>query len=147
VPAANVVIVNIATGYGIGLMWVSLTTATFTTLPTALRTEGAALFALIRVIGASIGVSMFVSVLARSTQINYGILIEHIHDFNQAFGLLQEGHAWNTDSLAGLARISRVVSHQAQTIAFLNDFKLLVATTLLGIPLALLFRRARPHKD
>jgi DHA2 family multidrug resistance protein len=147
VPVANVVIVNIATGYGIGLMWVSLTTATFTTLPSALRTEGAALFALIRVIGASIGVSMFVSVLARSTQINYGVLVENIHDFNQAFGLLQEGHAWNTDSLAGLARISRLVSHQAQTIAFLNDFKLLLATTLLGIPLALLFRRARPHKD
>ena len=147
VPVANVVIVNIATGYGIGLMWVSLTTATFTTLPSVLRTEGAALFALIRVIGASIGVSMFVSVLARSTQINYGVLVENIHDFNQAFGLLQEGHAWNTDSLAGLARISRLVSHQAQTIAFLNDFKLLLATTLLGIPLALLFRRARPHKD
>ncbi len=147
VPAASVIFVNITTGYGIGLLWVCLTTATFTTLPTALRTEGAALFALIRVIGASIGVSLFVSVLARSTQVNYGVLVEHIHDFNEAFGLLQEGSAMNMDSLAGIARLSRMVAHQAQTIAFLNDFKLLVATTLLGIPLALLFRRARPGKD
>jgi DHA2 family multidrug resistance protein len=147
VPAASVIFVNITTGYGIGLLWVCLTTATFTTLPTAVRTEGAALFALIRVIGASIGVSLFVSVLARSTQVNYGVLVEHIHDFNEAFGLLQEGSAMSMDSLTGVARLSRMVAHQAQTIAFLNDFKLLVATTLLGIPLALLFRRARPGKD
>ena len=147
VPTASVIMVNVTTGYGIGLLWVCLTTATFATLPAALRTEGAALFALIRVIGASIGVSLFVSVLARSTQVNYGVLVEHIHAFNEAFGLLPEGSAWNTDSLTGIARLSRIVSHQAQMIAFLNDFKLLVATTLLGIPLALLFRRAEPERD
>ena len=41
------------------------------------------------------------------------------------------------------AQIANIVAHQAQTIAFLNDFKLLVATTIAGIPLALLFRKAR----
>jgi len=147
VSTASVVTVNITTGYGIGLLWVCLTTATFTSLPTALRTEGAALFALIRVIGASIGVSMFVSVLARSTQINYGVLVEHVHAFNEAFDLLPEGSAWNMQSPSGVARLSRAVAHQAQMIAFLNDFKLLVATTVLGIPLALLFRKAVPGKD
>lgn len=147
VSTASVVTVNITTGYGIGLLWVCLTTATFTTLPAALRTEGAALFALIRVIGASIGVSIFVSVLARSTQINYGVLVEHVHAFNEAFDLLPEGSAWNIQSPGGVARLSRTVAHQAQMIAFLDDFKLLVATTLLGIPLALLFRKAVPGKD
>jgi len=143
VPVFDVVAVTIATGFGIGLSWVSLTTATFTTLPTTLRTEGAALFALLRVIGASIGVSMFVSVLARSTQVNYGVLTEHISGFNDALQALSEGHSWNLETLAGVARLSNILIHQAQTIAFLNDFKLLMATTIAGIPLALLFRSAR----
>jgi DHA2 family multidrug resistance protein len=147
VPAFDVVVVSIATGFGIGLSWVSLTTATFATLPNTLRTEGAALFALLRVIGASIGVSMFVSVLARSTQVNYGVLTEHIHGFNDALVRLNDGHFWNLDSLTGIAQLSNIVVHQAQTIAFLNDFKLLMATTIFGIPLALLFRSTRKASD
>jgi MFS transporter, DHA2 family, multidrug resistance protein len=143
VPTFNVVVVTIVTGFGIGLSWVSLTTATFTTLPATLRTEGAALFALLRVIGASIGVSMFVAVLARSTQVSYGVLTEHIHGFNDALQGFNAEESWNLDSLTGVARLSRLVIHQAQTIAFLNDFRLLVATTIAGIPLALLFRSAR----
>jgi MFS transporter, DHA2 family, multidrug resistance protein len=143
VPAFDVIVVSLATGFGIGLSWVSLTTATFTTLPPTLRTEGAALFALLRVIGASIGVSMFVAVLARSTQVSYGALTEHIHGFNDALQGLHPEHSLNLDSLTGIAQLSNMVIHQAQTIAFLNDFKLLVATTIAGIPLALLFRNAR----
>lgn len=143
VPAFDVIVVSLATGFGIGLSWVSLTTATFSTLPPTLRTEGAALFALLRVIGASIGVSMFVAVLARSTQVSYGALTEHIHGFNDALQGLHAEHSLNLDTLTGVAQLSNLVIHQAQTIAFLNDFKLLVATTIAGIPLALLFRSAR----
>lgn len=138
VPTMSVVWVNLATGCGIGVLWVSLTTVTFTTLPAGLRTEAAAVFALIRVIGASIGVSVFVSLLARNTQINYGVLVEHVNAFNQALAALNDLSLWNIDSLIGMARLSRLVAHQAQIIAFLNDFKLLVMTSLVGIPLALL---------
>jgi hypothetical protein len=51
------------------------------------------------------------------------------------------------NTLTGIARLSEIVTHQAQTIAFLNDFRLLMATTILGIPLALLFRSARKASD
>lgn len=140
VPVFDVIAVNGVTGLAIGLLWVSLTTVTFSTLPAALRTEGASLFALTRVVGASIGVSVFVAVLARSTQVNYGVLVENINQFNDALGHLQASEFWSTDSITGLAQLSQAVAHQAQTIAFLNDFKLLVATSLIGIPLALLLK-------
>ena len=147
VSAYSVIMVNLISGFGIGLLWVCLTTATFATLPAALRTEGAAIFALLRVIGASMGVSLFVSVLARSTQVNYGILTEHVHDFNEAFQSLQPGHFWSMETIDGIARVSNIIAHQAQTIAFLNDFKLLVVTSIAGIPLALLLRKARETED
>ena len=140
VPVFDVITVNIITGFAIGLLWVSLTTVTFTTLPATLRTEGASLFALTRVIGASIGVSVFVAVLARSTQVNYGVLVENINAFNEALSRMRDSGFWDPDSPTGLAQLSEAVAHQAQTIAFLNDFKLLVATSLVGIPLALLLR-------
>lgn len=141
VPAYDVLLVNITTGVGIGILWVSLSTVTFSTLPAELRTEAAALFALVRVIGASIGVSIFVSLLAHSTQVNYGVLIENINAFNDALALFHDGRFWSMESLNGIARLSRLVFHEAQTIAFLNDFKLLVVTSIIGIPLALLLRR------
>lgn len=143
VPTLSVVWINLSTGFGIGLLWVSLTTVTFATLPADLRTEGASVFALIRVVGASIGVSVFVSLLARNTQINYGVLVEHVNLFNRALAALQDPGLWNIDSLIGMARLSRLVAHQALTIAFLNDFRLLVLTSLIGIPLALLLSRRR----
>lgn len=147
VPTMSVVWINLSTGFGIGLLWVSLTTVTFATLPAGLRTEAAAVFALIRVIGASIGVSVFVSLLARNTQINYGVLVEHVNTFNRALAALHDASLWSTDSLIGMARLSRLVAHQAQTIAFLNDFKLLVVTSLIGIPLALLLGLRRQKAD
>lgn len=145
VPVLDVVIVNIVTGFGIGLAWVCLSTATFATLPTELRTEGAALFALIRVIGASIGVSVFIAVLTHSMQVNYGELAENIHGFNSVLGAFRGERLWDLESLGGIAQLYEVVSHQALTIAFLNDFQLLVLTSLAGIPLALMFREtAKP---
>ena len=147
VPAFDVLVVNILTGVGIGMLWVSLSTVTFSTLPAELRTEAASLFALLRVIGASIGVSVFVNFLARSTQVNYGVLIENINTFNEALAQFHDGRFWSMESLNGIARLSRLVSHEAQMIAFLNDFKLLVLTSVIGIPLALLFRRKAESAD
>jgi len=143
VPTIDVVIVNIVTGFGIGLAWVCLSTATFATLPPELRTEGASLFALIRVIGASIGVSVFVALLSRNTQVSYGELSEHINSYNTALSMFRDQRFWDMESQGGIAQLYEIVSLQAQTIAFINDFKLLVLTSLVGIPFALMFRESR----
>ncbi|MCG8545414.1 MAG: DHA2 family efflux MFS transporter permease subunit, partial [Alphaproteobacteria bacterium] len=141
VPAYDVLVVNILTGVGIGMLWVALSTVTFSTLSAELRTEAASLFALLRVIGASIGVSVFVNFLAHSTQVNYGVLVENINAFNDTLAQFHHGRFWSLDSLNDIAELNRLVTHEAQMIAFLNDFKLLVLTSVIGIPLALLFRR------
>ena len=57
-------------GFGLGLVFPPLTTLTFATLPLRLRTEGAAINALMRNLGASIGIAVLVSLLARNTQEN-----------------------------------------------------------------------------
>ena len=48
-------------GFGVGMMFVPLTMITFATLPVDLRTDGSALFHLLRNIGSSIGISLAVT--------------------------------------------------------------------------------------
>jgi DHA2 family multidrug resistance protein len=48
-------------GFGVGMMFLPLSLITFETLPVALRTDGSALFHLLRNIGSSIGISLAIT--------------------------------------------------------------------------------------
>ena len=137
VEAAEIVWATVLNGAGMGLMWVSLTTVTFSTLAQRYRTEGAALFALIRSIGASMGTSIVVAVLTRSAQANYTALKDFISDYSEALSL----SPWDIGNDAAVAALRREVLLQAETIAFVNDFALLAVTIGVAAPLVLLLRK------
>jgi MFS transporter, DHA2 family, multidrug resistance protein len=84
-------------GIGLGLVFPPLTTLAFATVPARIRTEGAAINALMRNLGASIGVAVLVALLDRNTQINRSVLAEHLTPFSPLwrFGTtpLQDHHA------------------------------------------------------
>ena len=136
VSLAEVVWVTVINGYGMGMMWVSLTTVTFSTLAPDFRVEAAALFALVRSIGASMGTSVVVSILVRSSQINYIEMREHIDAF-AATALAGTVSAIDP----ALHTLQRLVIDEARTVAFLNDFVFLVAVAFIGMPLCLLLQR------
>ncbi len=125
VSSIDIIWVTLISGFGMGVMWVTLTTVTFSTLLPELRTEGAALFALIRAIGASCGTSVIVAILVRSSQINYVELRDHIHPFSEALRLSRSSAFWGLDSVRGLEALRNLVVAQAETIAYLNAFTLL----------------------
>ena len=52
------VISGIIQGLGIGLLFVPLSVTAFATLPPALRSEGTAVYTLVRNLGSSVGISM-----------------------------------------------------------------------------------------
>jgi len=128
-------------GFGMGVMWVTLTTVTFSTLAPEFRTEGAAMFALIRAIGASLGTSIIVAVIVRSSQINYIELRDHITPFNDP--LRDAMPAWDLNTIAGLASLQKLIVTQAETIAYLNAFAFLVAVAVATAPLIFLLRKTR----
>lgn len=139
VSAWEIVWVTIVNGMGMGMMWVALTAVTFSTLSPQFRTEGAALFALIRAIGASMGTSIVVAMLTRNAQISYVELRDHVNPFNAAVKALADT-PWDIETITGLARLRREVITQAETIAFLNDFVLLLITIVVAMPLVLLLK-------
>ena len=136
----EVIWITMINGFGMGMMWVALTTVTFSTLPTIFRVEAASLFSLIRAIGASMGTSIVVSILVRSTQTNYIEMRSQISEF-QAFTITNGfGGMLNVASELGLETIQNIVLSEAHMIAFLNDFVFLMVVAFLAMPLIFLLR-------
>jgi MFS transporter, DHA2 family, multidrug resistance protein len=127
-------------GFGVGMMFVPLTVITFATLPARFRTDGAAIFHLLRNIGSSIGISVAVTYLVRSTQHNRAELAEYASPFNE---MLSHGGGWDLSSLNGLLAINGEINRQAAMIAYVNDFHIMTLLAFAALPLILLATRQR----
>jgi DHA2 family multidrug resistance protein len=126
-------------GFGVGMMFLPLSLITFETLPVALRTDGSSIFHLLRNIGSSIGISLAVTFLVRSTQHNRAELAEHASPYNEMMSL----HGFDLSSMGGLLAISREIDRQAAMIAYVNDFHLMTLLAFGALPLILLANRRR----
>jgi DHA2 family multidrug resistance protein len=145
VPLSSIVRTGLVQGLGVGLVFPSLTAVTFASLAPRHRNEGTALFSLVRNIGSSIGISIVVSLLARNTQANHAALASHIDPSGLALRLAVEAGAWRLDTPEGLAAIDAEVTRQAVSMAYLQDFRLMMWISLGTLPLVLLLRRPRAH--
>jgi MFS transporter, DHA2 family, multidrug resistance protein len=121
------------------MMFLPLSLITFETLPAALRTDGSAIFHLLRNVGSSIGVSLAVTYLVRSTQHNRVELAEFASPFNETLSL----HGFDLSSMGGLLEISREIDRQAAMIAYVNDFHVMTLLAFGALPLILLASRRR----
>ena len=140
-PAHMVVSAGLLQGLGAPLSFVPLSFAAFGTLSGAQRTEAGALLTLSRNIGASVGISLAVALLARSTQTNRSYLAEHLTPYS-AMRWAELGA--QPGDPAGTAAIVGEIGRQAASIAYANDFNLLAAVTIAALPLVLLIRVQRP---
>ncbi len=85
-------------GLGLGLVFVPLNTVAFATLDMRFRTDGAALFSLIRNIGSSIGISIVTVLLTRNIQVNHAELSPAINPFNPNLaGAFASRGRWRSD--------------------------------------------------
>ena len=130
---------GIVQGLGLGFVFVPLSTITFSTLDHRYRTEGTAMFSLMRNIGSSIGISVMVAWAARNTQINHAVLGEQLTPFREPVRALLDMPALGSDQT--LAYLNQELTRQAAAISYLNDFQAMAWMTLAAIPLILLFRR------
>jgi DHA2 family multidrug resistance protein len=131
-------------GAGLGFIFLPLQVLAFSTLPPQNRTDGAGLFSLFRNIGAAIGVSVTSSLLAHNTQALHEEIGAAVTPFNRA---LHDGgmiaRAWNPVSPHGAAVLDQVVNTQAQITAYVDDYRLMVFSTLSSLVLLLLMRRPK----
>ena len=141
VSAGTIIGVGVVQGAGLGFLFVPLSAATLSTLPLQTRTEGAGFYNLSRNIGSSVGISVMNSLVTRNTQINHAAIAQHVTPVNRAFEDPAVAHAWNPLTAAGRAALDAVITRQAQIIAYIDDYKLLMIATLAVIPLLMVFRK------
>jgi MFS transporter, DHA2 family, multidrug resistance protein len=138
-----VITITVLQGFGLGLVWVPLSAASFFTLPVQYRTEGSAFSSLVRNIGGSIGIAIGENVLVRNIQINHSTIAQDANPFNPMMQIPSVHRAWNMTTTPGLEALNGEVTRQASMIAYLDVFKLLMLITLALIPLLLLLRDTR----
>jgi MFS transporter, DHA2 family, multidrug resistance protein len=135
----TIVWTSILQGMGLGLMFVPLNTVSLMSLPADKRTEGTAMWTLIRNTGSSIGVAVVIANLTSKSTLMHARLMESVTPFNQAL-TDPAASMLNPTTEVGRALLEELVTQQAQIIAYSNDFKLLALMTLLAFPLILLIR-------
>ncbi len=139
-PARMIIVTSITQGAGLGLVFVPLQTVGYSTLPAEFRTHGAAMWTLIRNIGSSVGISLMVANLVNNTAIFHSQIAEFVTPFNEAMRLPDVAGKFATTSPQGLAALDGLVTQQAVTIAYANDFLIMAYFSLIGLPLILMFQ-------
>jgi DHA2 family multidrug resistance protein len=142
VSQMTIILVGVIQGVGLGFIFVPLSTVTLSTLSLELRAEGAGIFSLSRNIGSSVGISVMNALLITNTQINHAEIAQHVTAVNRAFDGAAITQFWNPLTAAGRAALDAVVTQQAQIIAYIDDYKLLMIATLAVIPLLVVFKQA-----
>ncbi|MDE2306487.1 MAG: DHA2 family efflux MFS transporter permease subunit [Gammaproteobacteria bacterium] len=138
-----VVLSGMLQGFGVGFVYVPLSTVAFATLPEQFRTEGTAFFNLMRNLGSSIGISAVQTLLTRNLQVLHESLGARITPYDATMRAQLAAARLNLADPAALARVNGEVTRQAGMIAYVDDFKLIMLMTVALLPLLLLLRRGQ----
>jgi MFS transporter, DHA2 family, multidrug resistance protein len=136
----NVITVGFVQGLSIGFLAIPINIIAFATLPSAIRTEAASIYSLMRNLGSAIGISITGALLQINTQVNHALIAADVSPFNRALEAGAAARWWNPGSVHGLAMLNREVTRQAAIIAYVDDFKLMLVLAIIVTPLLLLTR-------
>ncbi len=142
---------RIVMGFGIGLLFVPLTTLTLSTVKKEAMGNATGIYNLLRNLGGSFGVAFVTTLLARREQFHQSRLVEHLTPFdrNYQFALdhssriLQYQGVEPLSQQAGQSLIYRELLRQASMLSFNDVFRAVSTIIICVIPLALLMRRGK----
>ena len=131
-------------GFGMGLVFVPISTLAFTTLPKAIAAEAAGIYSLIRAISSAMGIAILATYLSRSSQQQWGTMRGFINPYSiQLRQYLHPLHLTPAEP-AGIEMAARTLFHQAQNAAYMDSFWFATLNFTLMLPLLLLVRSPKP---
>jgi DHA2 family multidrug resistance protein len=108
-----------------------------------MRSQGTAIFSLLRNLGSSIGISLVQTELARGTISTHAALVERITYANPAWHDPAIASAYDLSRPGGAAALDAMINQQATMIAYTNDFRLMLYLSIGVLPLLLLIKPPR----
>ncbi len=131
---------GIIQGFGIGLLFVPLSTLAFATVPPHLRPEGSSVYTLIRNLGSAVGISIMNALVVANTQTMHASLASGIDPSNP---VIRADIPGMLSSIEGLLSLNGELTRQATMVAYVDDFRLMFIITLACMPMLLIMRKPR----
>jgi len=152
VAMRNIVPPNIVNGFGLGFIFVPLTTVALGTLPNEQIGSATGIQNLLRNIGGGIGISFVTTMLSRYAQAHQVFLVEHVSTLNPVFqqrlGVLQRVFDANFNPpdalLRAQAAINNTVVQQVNYWAFVQLFYVIAWVSAICVLGMLLLRSVKP---
>lgn len=143
--AWHFIVIGVLQGFGMGVTFMPTNVIAFSTLPLSVRTDASSLLYLARSLGGSLGISISVTMLTRSMQVNHEELGSRIT--SSSFNVIDPSTADRFGVLgdAFMRMLDLEVNRQAAMIAYLSDFRLLFYMMIAFLPLVLLIRPVKPE--
>ena len=143
--AMPIIVSGLVQGFGLGFVFVPLSTLTFATLAPHYRTDGTSFFNLVRNIGSGVGISIVSLVLTNMSAVNHAELAERLTATSRE--VMAYGSYFQSGNTQMLSVINGLVTQQAAMIAYLDDFLLMTGISILALPIVLMLRGAKPSGD
>lgn len=130
-------------GMGMGLCFMPLNVLAFSTIPPQHRTDGSGLMNLFRSLGASVGISLMTTMLARNIQTSHADLAAHVTPYNIPGVDLSSAERLGEYGDAVLVTLNAMVNRQAAMIAYIDDFWMMALIVAACVPLIFLAREPK----
>src|ERR1700734_1426214 len=142
VSEREIIVTGLVQGAGFGILFVPMSAVTLSTLAPDDRADGASVFSLSRSIGSSVGISVFSALLTTMTEVNHADISASVTPVNRGFDDPTVTQFLSPLTAAGRAALDALVTQQAQVIAYIDDYKLLLIATLALFALLLIFKKS-----
>lgn len=130
-------------GLAFSMFVIPVNTVAFSTLSPERRDLGTSFYALLNNIGRNLGIALLVTYFTYQAQASRSVLRDNINPFSDAFrhGLVPD--AWSATNPAGLSALNRVMTREAELIAYVSDFRVLAVAILVCLPVVFIMNN--PH--
>jgi len=134
-------------GFGLGLVFVPLSTVAFSTLARDKSAEAAGVYSLTRTIGSSVGISVIATMMARETQVAWNQLGGHINPYNPALPRYLAGLGMQANDPHAAAVLGHELGRQAQMLGMMDAFVLVMWSFIIMLPFVFLLGKTHQHRE
>ena len=113
----TIIVIGLIQGFGMGFVFIPLSTVAFLTLPPRYRTDGTAMLTLVRNVASSAGISVVIANLTNMTTTFRSQLAEHITPFNDALNAPDVSRWMDLVTDPGRAMADQMLTLQAAVMA------------------------------
>lgn len=138
-----IIVSGLVQGLGLGLVILPMNLMALSTLSSAMRTDAASLYNLMRSIGGSIAISLMTALIARQTQVSHATLGAHLSQTRLPFigqGIFEQ---LGFDGEIVTRMIDGEVNRQAVMIAYIDAYYAMMWSAVAVMPLILIMRRSK----